>query len=156
MNGREQPYIDRNAPGFYERTDWVDDVPDIQVGTPLDEFHFNNMEAGINSANLHAEFLTEVLGHRGSQINNIDGEVITAESKNETGVAYFGATDQTITLKQNRDTLDYSVTVEITEPTDNVGDIIISDKQVNGFKVKHTGSAKSVPLKLFVRGGNAS
>ena len=35
----------------------------------------------------------------------------------------------------------------------NVGEVEISDKQLNGFKVAFTGSAKSVTLKLFIKGG---
>ena len=56
----------------------------------------------------------------------------------------------------NRDSFDYTVTAEVVTPVDNVGDIIVYDKQVNGFKVKYTGSAASVDLKLYVQGGNAA
>ena len=63
MNGREQPYINGNGTGSYDPTEWLDDVPEIgQEGTPMDEQHFNNMECGINGANLFAEFLAEVVG----------------------------------------------------------------------------------------------
>lgn len=48
------------------------------------------------------------------------------------------------------------MTAEVVTPVDNVGDIIVYDKQVNGFKVKYTGSAASVDLKLYVQGGNAA
>ena len=45
---------------------------------------------------------------------------------------------------------------EIQGDTVNAGDIVVYDKQVNGFKVKFTGSAASVDLKLYVHGGNAA
>ena len=37
MNGREQPYLNGNGTGTYEATQWLDDVPGIQEGTPQDE-----------------------------------------------------------------------------------------------------------------------
>ena len=35
----------------------------------------------------------------------------------------------------------------------NVGDVVVYDKQVNGFKIAFTGSAKSVTVRCFVQGG---
>ena len=35
----------------------------------------------------------------------------------------------------------------------NVGDIVISNKQVNGFKIEFTGSAASATVKYSVSGG---
>lgn len=58
----------------------------------------------------------------------------------------FGSGD----LRNNKD---YTVTAEA-EPADGfVGDIVISDKMLNGFKVAFTGSAKSVKVKCYVQGG---
>jgi len=35
----------------------------------------------------------------------------------------------------------------------NPGEIVVSDKLVNGFKIAHTGSAPSVTIKYTVIGG---
>ena len=155
MNGREQPYIDGCGTGAYEPTPWLDDVPGIQDGTPQDEQHFNNMEGGINSSNLLGEFLAEVVMKQGATLGNVDGDVITVELTNSQG-AFFNESTKTVVLPAKRDTLDYSVDVEIQGDVNNVGDVVIFDKQINGFKVKYTGSAKSVSLKLYVHGGNAA
>lgn len=155
MNGREQPYIDGCGTGSYEPTQWLDDVPGIQEGTPQDEQHFNNMECGINSANLLGEFLAEVVKKQGAALGNVDGDVITVDLTNNQG-AFFNNSTKTVALPVKRDTLDYSVDVEIQGDVNNVGDVVIFDKQMNGFKVKYTGSAKSVSLKLYVHGGNAA
>lgn len=155
MNGREQPYIDGCGTGSYEPTPWLDDVPGIQDGTPQDEQHFNNMECGINSANLLGEFLAEVVKKQGAALGNVDGDVITVDLTNNQG-AFFNNSTKTVALPVKRDTLDYSVDVEIQGDVNNVGDVVIFDKQMNGFKVKYTGSAKSVSLKLYVHGGNAA
>lgn len=155
MNGREQPYLDKMGTGTYVPTDWRDDVPGIQEGTPMDEQHFNNMECGINAANLLGEFLAEVVMKNGKQLSNISGDVIEATLTNTQG-AFFNNSAKTVAIPVKRDTLEYTVIPEIQGQVDNVGDIVIYDKQVNGFKVKYTGSAEQVTLKLFVQGGNAA
>lgn len=155
MNGREQPYIDGNGTGVYEPTTWLDDVPGIQDGTPIDEQNLGNMETGINGANLFVEFLAEVLHKTNAQVENQAGEVITVTLTN-TGDFYTNNSAKTVALPTSRDTLDYIVDAEIQGETVNVGDIVIYDKQVNGFKVKFTGSASSVTVKLYVHGGNAA
>lgn len=154
MNGREQPYINGNGTGYYHKTPWVDDVPGIQEGTPQDEYHFNNLETGTDGANLLAEFLTEVVFKNQKRLDNVDGEVITRTLTN-TKDFYFNNSVQTVAITSQRDTLDYRVDVEVQGDVVNVGDVVVFDKQQNGFKVKYTGSAPSVTVKLYVRGGNA-
>ena len=155
MNGREQPYIRGNGTGTYEPTPWRDDVPGIQEGTPQDEQHFNNMETGINGSNLLGEFLAEVVSKQQKRLDDIDGEVIAVTLTN-TQDYYANNSTKTVALSVRIDTLDYIVDAEIQGDTVNVGDIVVYDKQVNGFKVKFTGSAASVALKLYVHGGNAA
>ena len=155
MNGREQPYINGNGTGYYHKTPWVDDVPGIQEGTPQDEYHFNNLETGTDGANLLAEFLTEVVFKNQKRLDNVDGEVITRTLTN-TKDFYFNNSVQTVAIASQRATLDYRVDVEVQGDVVNVGDVVVFDKQQNGFKVKYTGSAPSVTVKLYVRGGNAA
>lgn len=156
MDGREQPYINGNGTGSYNPTIWRDDVPEVgQTGTPLDEEHFNNMENGINSANLLVEFLACVVAKQQKHLSDIEGEVIEVTLKNTLGF-YDNNSVTTVPLSVHRDTLNYVVDVEIQGETVNVGDVIVYDKQVNGFKIKFTGSASSVDLKLYVHGGNAA
>lgn len=155
MNGREQPYISTNATGSYVPTQWRDDAPGIQDGTPIDETNLNNMENGINSGNLFAEYLAEVLFKTLKKMEDLAGEVIVVTLTN-TGDFYTNNSVKTIPLGTRRDTLDYIVTPEIQGDTTNVGDVVIYDKQTNGFKVKYTGSAASATIKLYVHGGNAA
>jgi len=155
MMGREQPYLDKNSTGCYAPTQWIDHVPGIQEGTPQDAEHFGNLETGVNSASLFTEFLAATVLKHEKRISNIDGEVITATLKNSAG-AFFNNSAATIALSEKRDTLDYTVDAEVQGDVVNVGDVVIYDKQLNGFKVKYTGSATSVTLKLYVHGGNAA
>ena len=144
MYGREQPYLHKNATGTYVKTPWVDDVPGI------------NIEDGVDSGNLLGEFLAEVVYKHERQISNVGGEVITRTLKNTNEDFYNNNSAQTVALSVARDTLDYRVDAEIQGDVTNVGDVVIYDKQLNGFKVKYTGSAPEVTLKLYVHGGNAA
>lgn len=63
----------------------------------------------------------------------------------------FNNSQVTINLKKPRNTLDYIVYVEY--GGNNVGEVIVSGKQINGFKLEYTGSASSVAVKYYVRGG---
>jgi hypothetical protein len=100
--------------------------------------------------------LTEVVKHNQDRLENLAGEIIEVTLTNSSGEPWFGSTVQTVALPTKRDSFDYTVAVEVQTPVDNIGDIIVYDKQVNGFKVKYTGSAASVSLKLYVQGGNAA
>lgn len=61
---------------------------------------------------------------------------------------------KTVALKTERNHLDYTVTAEVLEYSGGcVGDIEVTEKLANGFKIAHTGSAKEVKLKVFVKGG---
>lgn len=53
-----------------------------------------------------------------------------------------------------RNTKDYTVMVEVVSAVGGgVGDILITDKLLNGFKVEYTGAATSVSIICYVRGG---
>ena len=66
----------------------------------------------------------------------------------------FNDSKQTVALKQRRDNVNYIVKVDIAAVgTGCVGDVVISDKQVNGFKVEYTGSVKQAKLCYIVEGG---
>lgn len=154
MNGREQPYIDTNGTGTYEPTIWRDDVEGIQEGTPVDEQNLNNMETGIVAVNLLAEFLSEVVLKLQEDVRSIKGQVLVVDLTNNQEWPSNNSV-QTVALEPAMDNLDYIVSPEIQGDVVNAGDIVIYDKQTNGFKVKYTGSASAVTVKLFVHGGKA-
>ena len=49
--------------------------------------------------------------------------------------------------------MNYTVETDVLSATGEVGRIVISDKQLNGFKISYTGSAKTAKIKFFVKGG---
>lgn len=65
----------------------------------------------------------------------------------------FNNSVRSVSLTKERASTDYIVTTEVKAFTGNVGEIEISDKLVNGFKISHAGSASSVTVEYMVTGG---
>ena len=83
-----------------------------------------------------------------------EGEEIEVNLTNSNDF-YFNNSAKTVALSAMRSTTDYRVDTEIQGNTINVGDIVVYDKQMNGFKIAYTGSAASVTVKCYVSGGAA-
>lgn len=151
-----QPYLDKNGLDTYDPEQWVDDVPELGIeGTPQDQFHFNRMEEGIHNSSETGWILLEAAKSAQEGVKNVEGELITVELTNSEDF-YFNDSGKTVALKKRRDTLDYRVFVDVQDNPDNLGEVVVYDKQLNGFKVKYTGSAKSVTVKCYVQGGVAA
>lgn len=65
----------------------------------------------------------------------------------------FNNSKKSVALVNQQNDTDYVVYTEIQSATGNPGEIVISDKQVNGFKIAHTGGASAVTVKYYVIGG---
>ena len=168
---------------MYQRTYWQDHVrvPDntynvksngdgtstitpagkvMQQGTSQDQSHFNNMECGVADLDRAIRVLIDgYLALRRTQ--ELHGEEITGETHTVTltnSKSYpFNSTVSSpvsVALTTNRKNLYYSIEAEATSVEGGlVGDIHITDKQLNGFKVGFDGSAKKVILTLRIKGG---
>lgn len=151
---------------MYRRTYWLDHVTSgsvvIQQGTPQDQVRFNNIETGISDTDTALRVLLDgYLDLRRTQ--ELHGEEITGETHTVTltnSKAYpFNSTVSapvSVPLTTNRRNLYYSIEAEATSVEGGLaGDIHITDKQLNGFKVSFDGSAKKVVLTLRIKGGMA-
>lgn len=135
----------------------------IQVGTPQNQTNFNNMENGIQDATLAGNILAWLNLHeqrrndRHESIidSEILGELHNITLTNNASLPFNSSADSptTIALRTTRKNLFYSVEAEVTANNGIVGDIIISNKALNGFKIAYTGSGKSVTLAVRVKGG---
>lgn len=86
-------------------------------------------------------------------IADLQGETATVTLKNTQQYPFNNST-QSVALKTERNHMDYTVETEIVDYTGGFpGDIVITEKLLNGFKMAHTGSAKSVTVKVYVKGG---
>lgn len=94
----------------------------------------------------------ERLDHHDAEFSAETGTV----TLNNTNKVFFGFNNSgsTIALKTVRKTMNYDLDIEVVEVAGGqVGDVIVYDKQLNGFKLKFEGSAKTVKVKYKVRGG---
>jgi hypothetical protein len=65
----------------------------------------------------------------------------------------FNNSQQTVALETSGDNTDYTVQMEVVSSTGEIGDIVISGKAINGFKIAFTGSASSAVVRYYVRDG---
>lgn len=65
----------------------------------------------------------------------------------------FNNSQQSVALVRTQANGDYVVTAEVTAASGNVGEIEITDKLINGFKIAYTGSSPSVTIRYVVIGG---
>lgn len=124
----------------------------IQQGTPQNARNFNALEEGAFSAEVLGMEAARVLLLHQRALNSLaseSGEITLTNSQKYP----FNDSVATVALKQHMDTTAYTVEADVLTATGEVGRIVISDKQLNGFKISYTGSAKSAKIKFFVKGG---
>jgi hypothetical protein len=127
-------------------------------GTPQDAAHFNNQEAGIFDAHSATLLLINALRQQGWRV-----EALEKATVQETGTVTltnsqsfpFNNSIKTVPLSNVRDNLNYVVEIIKVEPAGggNAGEIEVSERQTNGFKMAFTGSASSVVVTYAVIGG---
>lgn len=139
----------------YNPTHWLDKVVDadtselIQEGTEQSAAHFNNMERGIFDAHTAAAMLLIAAGQVIAEQTVEEKIVKLSNSKRYP----FNNSQQSVPMTTTRTTTAYTVEAEIMEHDGDVGDIIISEKLLNGFKIRYDGSAKNATVKLIIKGG---
>ena len=125
----------------------------IQQGTPMNAKNFNDMEQRIFAAGEVAELAFLMAKNADDKVDYLAGEIIETTLTN-TKEYPFNNSKTTLALATPRGNLDYTVTVEAqTDSVGGIGEIKITDKQLNGFKIEHTGTARSVAVKCYIQGG---
>ena len=115
----------------------------IQQGTPQNATNFNHMENGISNATETAALMALSTIHHQQAIADLQGETATVTLKNTQQYPFNNST-QSVALKTERNHMDYTVETEIVDYTGGFpGDIVITDKLLNGFKMAHTGKGLS-------------
>lgn len=140
---------------MYNRTKWLDKVVDadtgelIQEGTDQSAGNFNNMENGISDNHTAAAML---LIAAGQIIAEQTVEEITVQLTN-TASYPFNNSQKTVSMATTRTTTAYTVEADVVAHDGEIGHIFITDKLLNGFKVRYDGSAKSATVRLIIKGG---
>lgn len=140
---------------MYNQTKWLDKVVDsdsgeiIQEGTNQSAGNFNNMENGIQDASVAAAMLLIAAGQINAELA-VEEKTITLTN---TQSYPFNNSQKTVSLSITRTTTAYTVDVEISDHDGDVGNVIISDKLLNGFKARFDGSATNATVILRIKGG---
>lgn len=121
----------------------------MEVGTPQDKDHFNNMEHGI-SDNAAAIAVMLNMVRQLQWDTGVEKKTVTLTN---TDSYPFNNSTQTVALAELRNNLDYSVEAEVLSKTGPVLEVKVYDKQLNGFKVKFEGSGNSAVVRLKITGG---
>lgn len=127
----------------------------IQEGTPQNAQNFNDLEERVLAGGEVAGIALLKAKMAESRIKGLQGEIVEADLTN-TKEYPFNNSKKTLALATPRGNLDYTVTVEATATgAGGIGEIKITDKQLNGFKIEYTGTATDVSVKCTVQGGYA-
>ncbi len=127
-------------------------------GTPQDAAHFNNLENGVYDAHAATALLVNALRQAGWRIEDLEKATVQETGTvtlNNSQAFPFNNSIVTIPLTNVRDNLYYVVEIISVVPAGggNAGEIVVSERQVNGFKMAFTGSASSVAVTYAVIGG---
>jgi hypothetical protein len=77
------------------------------------------------------------------------GEVVLTNTKQYP----FNDSVATVALKAGRASSDYFVLAEVVDADGETGDVVVSGKAANGFKLAYTGSATRANIAYCVLGG---
>lgn len=148
----------------YEPTQWEDQVIDEQTkevlvdGTPVAETTLGNIETGVLLSHLDvglaAVFALELANLNQKEIEKYKKQRILQGretiSNNESNDGYFRTSEpfKTVSLNGfsqiNAPNYDVLITAKSSDDMGSVGNLEVYDKTQNGFKVRMTGSAKTV------------
>lgn len=133
----------------------------LQAGTNQSANNFNAMEDGIQDTNIALGIIFQhILQMEPNHGNRIS--VLEADNTVEAGVVTltnsqkypFNNSVKTIALTKVRNTTNYLVECAVESYSGGIpGDVVVSGKAVNGFKLEFDGSAESVTIKYIVKGG---
>ena len=65
----------------------------------------------------------------------------------------FNDSESTVALVNTQPNTKYAVIADITSANGNAGEVVVSGKQTNGFKLAYTGSASTAVVHYIVIGG---
>lgn len=133
----------------------------IQAGTNQSSENFNGIEDGVQDTNIA---LGIIFQHLLQSEPNHNERIVVLENDctveagtvtlTNTSKYPFNNSSKTIALAKVRNTTNYLVECVIESYSGGLpGDIVVSGKAVNGFKLEFDGSADSVTIKYIVKGG---
>lgn len=127
-----------------------------EQGTQMSATNFNHMDAGIHDGSIAEALLLNFVRQSRWRIEDLEKATVqetgTVTLTNSQGFP-FNNSKVSVPLTNQRDNLNYIVVIVSATGGGNVGEIEVSERLINGFKIEHTGSAKSVTVVYAVIGG---
>lgn len=125
----------------------------VQQGTPLNGANMNKLDSAALEAAYIAVLNSLEIRHLKDQADAQEGEQIQVKLTNNQTYP-INDSIKAVPLSRNRNRKNYTVLAEIVSSTGGgVGEIRVTDKMVNGFKIAFSGGASSVTLNCVVQGG---
>ena len=127
-----------------------------EPGTQISATNLNQMDFGIQDAKIAATLMMNRLRQNEWRTDHLEKATVqeVGEATLTNSAKFpFNNSKQTVALTNTRDNLNYTVVIVSVTGNGNVGDVEVTDRLVNGFKIAHTGSAKSVTVQYAVIGG---
>ncbi|MCD8199794.1 MAG: hypothetical protein LUD25_02400 [Coriobacteriaceae bacterium] len=137
-------YIDDNHDSTYTITP-AGEV--LQQGTAQNQENFNHMEDGIMDAHIAAALLLNGLRQNAWTVQH--GTITLTNAQQYP----FNDSAKSVSLDEAMESEDYTVICEAESVDGNLGEITVTDRLTNGFKLAYTGSAKSATINYTVLGG---
>ena len=128
----------------------------LQAGTQISATNLNQMDQGTQDARIAAELILNRLRQnewRTDALEKATVQEVGTKTLTNTKSFPFNDSKATVALTNTRENLNYIVVIVEVTGSGNIGEVEVSDRLVNGFKLAFTGSAKSVTVKYAVIGG---
>lgn len=135
----------------------------VQQGTNMSAANFNNIEMGITDHDLAMHILIILVRSLADRETVSEKDIadlnthlqVEEKTVNLTNTAKypFNSSVTSVSMAKARKTKNYLVEAEVTAADGNVGELVITDRTLNGFKIAFTGSAKNVTVNIKIRGG---
>lgn len=127
-----------------------------EPGTQISATNLNRMDQGIQDAKSTAIQILIALRQMGWRVEDLEKATIqeTGSKVLTNSLSFpFNNSKASVALSNTRENLNYVVVIVGVTGNGNIGEVEVTDRLVNGFKLAFTGSAKSVTVQYAVIGG---
>lgn len=125
----------------------------VQEGTPLNAANMNLLDTAALQAIMIGSLNTALLRQLSDKVEAQAGEQIEVTLTNNQQYP-FNNSNKAVQLGTNRNKKNYTVLVEVlSSEGGGVGEILVTNKLLNGFQIAYTGAASSVTVNCIVQGG---
>ena len=125
----------------------------VQEGTPLNAANMNLLDTAALQAIMMGSLNTSLLRQLSDKVEAQAGEQIEVTLTNSQQYP-FNNSNKAVQLGTNRNKKNYTVLVEVlSSEGGGVGEILVTNKLLNGFQIAYTGAASSVTVNCIVQGG---